>query len=81
MPAYGDVIRLDTEGNLWVPEYSRPGEYPRVWSVFAESGRFLGVVDVPDGLALHDIGSHYVLGLRTDQDGVQYVQPHELIKP
>ena len=80
MPALGDVIRLDTEGNLWVPEYSRPGEYPLAWSVFAESGRFLGVVDVPDGLALHDIGSDYVLGLRTDQDGVQYVQLHELIK-
>jgi hypothetical protein len=80
-PAFGAAIRLDTEGNLWVPEYSDPGEQARAWSVFSESGEFLGVVDMPDGFTPHDIGFDYLLGLRTDQDDVEYVQLYELVKP
>ena len=81
MPAYAPDISLDVDGNLWVREYTGPGQARAPWSVFTESGRFLGTVDMPAGLSVLDIGGDYVLGLRRDKDDVEHVQLYELIKP
>jgi hypothetical protein len=35
---------------------------------------------MPPGLTLMDVGADYVLGLTTDENGVQYVQLHALQK-
>jgi hypothetical protein len=80
MPAYAASIRLDAAGNLWVPEYAQPGAYSLAWSVFSESGQLLGVVDLPEAISVLDIGLDYVLGLRTDELGVQYIQVYQLAK-
>jgi hypothetical protein len=37
--------------------------------VFSPEGRFLGVVDVPTGLTVTEIGADYVLGTMPDADG------------
>lgn len=80
MPAYAPDIHLDVDGNLWVREYTRPGD-PRVaWSVFTGEGVFLGTVDTPSGLEILDIGSDCILGVRRDEVDVEYVQRYELLK-
>lgn len=80
MPAYAPEIHVDAERNLWVREYARPGDRNWTYSVFTEDGIFLGTLPVPAGLAVLDIGRDYLLGLRRDQLGVEYVQLHELRK-
>ncbi len=80
LPAYAPDIHVDADHNLWVKEYSRPGD-PRVtWSVFSEDGVLLTSVDTPAGVRILDIGSDYVLGLRQDENDVEYIQMFHLIK-
>jgi hypothetical protein len=80
MPAYAPDIHLDPDLNLWVREYSRPGDREWTYSVFDADGIFLSVVTLPSGLGILDIGRDYVLGLRRDDLDVEYVQLHELLK-
>lgn len=40
-PAFNDAL-ADTEGNLWVEQYPRPGEAQPRWDVFGRDGRWLG---------------------------------------
>jgi hypothetical protein len=80
MPAYATDLRLDVAGNLWLREYAAPGHEPALWDVFDEAGILLGTVAMPPGLTLMDVGADYVLGLTTDENGVQYVQLHALQK-
>ena len=80
MPAFAPEIRVDLHGCLWVREYTRPGSRRVTWSVFSEEGVLLGAVDTPIGLRILDIGSDYVLGVVRDNDDVEYVRVHELIR-
>ena len=52
---------------------SRSGANP-VWTVFNPEGRVLGFVETPAGLDIYEIGEDYILGLATDELGVEYMQ-------
>jgi hypothetical protein len=80
LPAYAPDIRIDSDGSLWVKEYSRPGVLRVNWSVFSEDGVFLATVGTPPGLKVLDIGSDYVLGVWHDENDVEYVQTYRLIR-
>ncbi len=80
MPAYASDIHLDPNMNLWVREYSRPGDRQWSYCVFDADGIFMGTIAVPNGFAVLDIGRDYVLGLRRDGLDVEYVQLYELRK-
>ncbi|UCG87586.1 MAG: 6-bladed beta-propeller [Gemmatimonadota bacterium] len=80
MPAYG-TIEIDTEGNLWVADYRRPGDDGPRWTVFDPEHRMLGTVQTPPGFRIHQIGSSFVLGRWRDELDVEHVQLYELIKP
>jgi len=80
LPAY-DRLFFDPDGDLWARHYVVADERPSHWSVFDPSGRWLGVVVIPGGLRLFDIGDDYVLGRATDSLGVEYVEEHRLDKP
>jgi len=80
MPAYAPDIETDTHGNLWVRETTRPGENRAPWSVFDESGVLVGVVEMPVGFMVMDIGSDYVLGVRRDELDIEYVELRSLSK-
>lgn len=80
MPAFAPDIELDTRGNLWVRETTRPGENSAPWSVFDESGALVGVVEMPVGFRVMDIGSDYVLGVRRDENDVEHVELRSLSK-
>jgi len=66
-------LRADASGRLWVQRYTPPWEVANAWSVFDRDGRWLGDVDLPPGLAVLEIGTDYVLGVRTDEMDVEYV--------
>ena len=78
MPAYSE-IQLDAGGNLWVERFRVPGaSSPRTWDVFDRDGRWLGGVDLPEGLDVYEIGTDYVLGLERDDMDVEYVRVYEV---
>ncbi len=74
-PAFGTAL-TDLADHLWVREYDIPGEQTPnpVWTVFDPEGHVQGFVDTPAGLRIFEIGEDYILGLATDDLGVQYVQ-------
>lgn len=78
-PAFRDIV-LDSEGNLWVGNFSLPGAVERSYLVFDTSGLLLGPVDFPPSFTPFDIGSDYVLGRYRDEQGVEYIHLYELQK-
>jgi hypothetical protein len=79
-PAYSHM-RRDRVGNLWIAEYRRPHHTgPRSWTVLNSDGRWLGDVNMPDGLHVWDIGDSYVLGVVTDEFDVEHVRMYMIAK-
>ncbi|MDE2795970.1 MAG: hypothetical protein OXL34_14205 [Gemmatimonadota bacterium] len=74
-PAFAEAM-ADLVDHLWVREYEIPGEGGAnpVWTVFDPEGRVLGFVDTPAGLDVYEIGEDHILGLATDELGVEYIQ-------
>ena len=87
-PAYGNRLLVDVDHNLWVehftPERWNGDRIPDTglgYDVFASSGQFLGVVQLPPNFEPTDIGSNYILGLWEDDLEVQYALKLALLKP
>ena len=82
VPAFGGLL-IDAEGKLWVLPYL-PDEGASAWQrppmalVFDGQGRYLGSVELPDRLRVHEVGSRYIAGVVVDEVGVEYVQLHPL---
>jgi len=72
-PAFSELIADDT-GDLWVREYTVPGDERSVWTVFASDGEVRGLVELPAGFTVYRIGEDYVLGKSTDDLDVERVQ-------
>lgn len=81
VPTHTELI-FDRLGNLWVENYRHPWEAsPRMWSVFGRDGRWLGDLELPDGLQVYEIGDDYMAGIERDDMGVEYVRVYALEKP
>lgn len=80
MPAYS-TIRIDNVGNLWVQEYSLPGDDRVRWTVFDRHGLLLGTVGFPERFQALDIGEDYVLGVWRDDMDLEHVRLYDLKKP
>ncbi len=65
---------------MWVAEYQNPGKDLRDWVVFDPEGRLLGSVTMPERFTVYQIDARFVLGLRTDELGVERVELFELVK-
>lgn len=76
----GKPLIVDALGNVWVLEYRRPSERQLQWSVFDPEGRYLGIVDVPEGFYVTDIGTDYVLGWSPDDLEVPRVMMYTLTR-
>lgn len=63
---------------LWVRTYTPPWETLSRWRIFDREGRWVGSVDLPEGLEVHQIGKDHVLGKRIDDLGVEYIQLHNV---
>lgn len=73
-------ILLDAAGNLWVRPHSLPGTRSLPFEVYTPDGTWLGNVATPAGLAVHELGEDYVLGLWSDEQDVEYVRMYRLEK-
>lgn len=80
MPAFAEML-ADADGNVWVQEFVWPEGAGARWSVLSPAGRWLGDVEMPEGLRPTYIGADVVVGVWTDELDVEYVRVHELRKP
>ncbi len=91
--AYLPILRsvhVDSDGNLWVEPFPRPGKGDAPFVVLGADGTLFGEVRLPPGLdrGTHEtldpsleIGTDYVLGIWSDELGVEVVRLYGLIKP
>ena len=72
----------DAEGRVWLPTSMPgvPGEGISPYTVIARDGEWLGMVDGPPGLRILDVGWGRVLGVVTDEMGVESVAVYELVE-
>jgi hypothetical protein len=79
-PLFGGGF-VDHDGRLWVSDLPWPSRYdaPRRWSVFSDQGQWLGDVEPPANVDLHDAAGDRILGVWTDEVGVQYVDVYHLM--
>ncbi len=77
-PAFASLL-ADAAGYLWVEESNLPGE-PNGWAVFDAEGRLLGSMELPDGFTPFEVGDDYILGVATDDFGVERLQVYGLGK-
>ncbi|UCG87185.1 MAG: hypothetical protein JSW71_01160 [Gemmatimonadota bacterium] len=80
-PASGSSILIDTQGHIWVPEYSVRNDQGMEWQVFDSEYRLLGTVMTPARFTPRYIGDDIVLGVWRDEFDVEYVRGYELISP
>lgn len=79
LPAFSSLI-ADAAGQLWAQLYTIDRRASSPWVVFDADGRARGRVMMPPGLEVHEIGEDYVLGIVTDEWGIQVVQRHRLAR-
>ena len=72
MPLYRRLL-VDAQGSVWAKRFSPSWEGDSSWYVFDGRSVWLGEVSTPPGLRIFEIGADYVLGLRRDELGVQFV--------
>lgn len=92
LPSYW-AFEVSNDGHLWVNDSRRAAELTigsvlgseRIastgWSVFSPEGRWLGTIDIPNDFAPTTIGAEWVLGIRTDDLGVQWIERYPVLKP
>lgn len=79
LPAFERLL-VDAGGGLWVQRLAWPGAVQPEWDVFDAEGRMMGAVPMPAGFRATQIGADFVLGVWTDEDGVEYVRMYGLRK-
>ncbi len=80
LPAFERLL-VDDGGNLWVQRTAWPGAAVQPeWDVFDAEGAMLGTLRMPAGFRATHVGADFVLGVWTDEDGVEYVRMYRLIK-
>lgn len=89
MPAFRSVT-ADAEGNLWVEAFDGCLHRQGTFEIFDRSGRWLGAVELPPGLARSgpgpfepwlEIGADYVLGVWRDELDIDQVRLYRIEKP
>jgi hypothetical protein len=86
-PAYGygdgasSSLRFDTEGNLWVAEYTPLWVETTSLQAFDHEGVFVGRLDLPARFRVLDIGADWILGRTQDELDVERVVLYGLERP
>jgi hypothetical protein len=80
LPVFSYFV-ADHAGNLWVQDHQAPGADRTPWTVFDREGALLGFVSLPASFRPTDIGSDYMLGVWTNELGVEHVRLYPIQKP
>lgn len=78
LPYYGDVVVARPSGAYWIqvaPEFDQAWDR---WLVFEHGGAYRGWYAIPRPLRITDVGDGFVVGVATDQVGVQFVEVYDL---
>jgi len=78
---YWDSFHVDRMGNVWLSQYTLPGQPPGKWRVLSRDGTFNGWVDLPEVIAILDITDDRILAVSLDELDVPAVVMIGLIKP
>ena len=78
-PAYGHFA-VDSQGALWVADYTAPNDETAMWTVFSPEGHLLAQLEIDSALRLLDIGTDYILGVRTDDLGGERIELYQLTR-
>lgn len=76
-PFFGELF-IDKQGFLWLEDLRRGPDARIRYRIFGPEGGMLGSVAVPEDLGFLEIGEDYILGVRTDDLGVEYVDMYQL---
>jgi len=73
-PAFSAVVN-DATDHQWVQLYRAPWDPgPDRWVVMDPAGFAIGLIELPAGFTVYEIGTDYVLGHTTDELEVEHVQ-------
>lgn len=78
LPAYMELMYADT-GELWARRYALPGGPMVRWDIFGPEGHYLGRVDIPASFRIEEVSRGQVLGVATDDLGVERAQLFDLV--
>ena len=71
---------VDDEMNVWLEDFPMDSLHTNRWCVFDSTGVWSGSVTLPEGLAIFEIGTDYVLGKMEDELGVERVMAYALVR-
>lgn len=74
----GEALKIDALGYVWVGRYHYPGALTLEWEVFDPSGIWMGMVETPPGLEVHEISRDQIIGIAKGDFDVPYVQVYRL---
>lgn len=82
LPVY-DGLMVDAVEYLWIREPSYPwlNDSPGSWKIFDPDGILQATVENPPELQVFEIDVDYVLGVVTDELGVERVRLYDLVRP
>lgn len=65
-------------GEMWIERFREDPSTQRGYVVVDASGAAIGQAEMPPRFALLEVGADYVLGVRTDEDGLERIQRYAL---
>jgi len=78
IPAVYDLT-VGSEGDLWIlREGTLESQPDALYDIFDAGGRFLGEMKFPRQFRVAEVGADYVLGVRTDDNDVPFVEVYAL---
>jgi hypothetical protein len=79
LPAFGRIL-VDAADNLWIETPALPGEHRQLWHVVRNDGVWLGDVETPADLAIHQVGRDFIVGSGIGDWDSPFVAVYELRK-
>lgn len=75
-----NTVHVGRDGRLWVYPYRKPGTSEDWWG-FGTDGEFQCRLDHPAGVTIYEFGADYLLGVHSDELGVERIVMYELMLP
>ncbi|MEX2530561.1 MAG: hypothetical protein WD960_07300 [Gemmatimonadota bacterium] len=77
-PVFGASLLVDSEGNVWLPEFESFYTYPGRYFVISGNGEPIGWIELPERFQPLGIAEGLVLGIERDEWDVQAVAVYEI---
>lgn len=70
LPAFGQLVRANASGDVWLPDFTPAGQDPTAYHVLAADGTAIGEAVFARPFRIAAVGEDLVLGTHTDELGV-----------